>query len=88
MVDAVTAEFLRPGGTARGDWRGEVRGLEDRMRSAMHRHPWLADLGHGFVQVELADQEGQRRTGLDLAGWMRRQVPHIESVARETGSRG
>ncbi|GLY79352.1 TetR/AcrR family transcriptional regulator C-terminal domain-containing protein [Actinoallomurus iriomotensis] len=122
MVDAVTAEFLRPDGTARGDWRGEVRGLADRMRSAMHRHPWLAELGlrrqaaspnrirlfeqvlgvlddlglsmdamlttmsmifvhvHGFVQIELADQEGQRRTGLDLAGWMRRQVPYIESV--------
>lgn len=122
MVDAVTAEFLRPEGTAPGDWRAEVRALADRMRSAMHRHAWLAELGlrrqaaspnrirlfeqvlevldalgmsmdemlttmsmifvhvHGFVQIELADQEAQRRTGLDLTEWMRRQVPYIESV--------
>lgn len=122
MVDAVTAEFLRPDDVPGGDWRAEVRGLADRMRSAMRRHPWLAELGlrrqaaspnrirlfdqvlgtldalglsmdamlttmimifvhvHGFVQIELADQEAQRRTGLDLSDWMRRQLPYIESV--------
>jgi Tetracyclin repressor-like, C-terminal domain len=35
---------------------------------------------HGFVQIELADQETERRTGLDLEQWMRQQVPYIESV--------
>ncbi|WP_329254991.1 TetR/AcrR family transcriptional regulator C-terminal domain-containing protein [Actinoallomurus sp. NBC_01490] len=122
MVDAVTAEFLRPDGAACGDWRTELRGLARRMRSAMHRHPWLAEIGlrrqaaspnrirlfeqvlgvldalelsmdamlttmimifvhvYGFVQIELADQEAQRRTGLELSDWMRRQLPYIESV--------
>jgi AcrR family transcriptional regulator len=124
MVDAATAEFLRPDGAAPGDWRSEVRALADRMRSAMHRHPWLTELGlrrqaaspnrirlleqvlgaldgrgltmdemlttmsmifvhvHGFVQIELADQEAHRRTGLDLEQWMLQQVPYIQSVIR------
>src|SRR5262249_13840123 len=35
---------------------------------------------HGFLQMELADQEAQRRTGLDLEQWMRQQTPYIQSV--------
>jgi AcrR family transcriptional regulator len=122
MVDAATAEFLRPDDAALGDWKAEVRALTDRMRSAMRRHPWLTELGllrqaaspnrirlfeqvlevldglgrsmdemlttmsmifvhvHGFLQMELADQESKRRTGLDLEQWMRQQVPYIQSV--------
>ncbi|MCW2917900.1 MAG: hypothetical protein JWN52_5968 [Actinomycetia bacterium] len=47
MVDAVTAEYLAPAGGTAGDWRSQLRGLAERSRTALHRHPWLAPLAGG-----------------------------------------
>lgn len=47
MVDAVTAEYLAPVGEPDGDWRSRLRGLAERSRAALHRHPWMAPLAGG-----------------------------------------
>jgi AcrR family transcriptional regulator len=48
MVDAVTGEDLPPDAPS-GDWRAELRGLAERSRAAIHRHPWMAPLAAGRV---------------------------------------
>jgi AcrR family transcriptional regulator len=44
MIDAVVADYIPPDLVLSGDWRADLRGLADRIRQVMLRHPWIAPL--------------------------------------------
>lgn len=50
MVDAVYAEIVLPAPPA-DDWRATLRLLAQRIRQAVHRHEWFADLIGGRPQI-------------------------------------